>query len=111
MWRPGILGPCVESAGMAREYYVYIMANNSGTLYTGVTNSLLARTQEHKDGLHEVGFTARYHITKVVYFESTPDVSAAIAREKQIKGWNRQKKIDLVRTMNPKWLDLSLEWL
>lgn len=88
------------------KYYVYIMTNNSKTLYTGVTNNLHRRVYEHKNKLIE-GFTKKYNITKLVYFEETDDVSSAIAREKQIKGWLRLKKIELIEEVNPKWLDLS----
>ncbi len=74
-----------------KEYYVYILANRSRTLYTGVTNDLERRVYEHK---HELlpGFTSKYNITRLVYFEAVPDIHAAIAREKQIKGWLRAKK-------------------
>ncbi|MBM4295230.1 MAG: GIY-YIG nuclease family protein [Deltaproteobacteria bacterium] len=89
-----------------RNYYVYIMANKSGTLYIGVTNNLERRVFEHKNHLIE-GFTKKYKITKLVYFEETNDISAAISREKQIKGWLRRKKIALVESMNPGWKDLS----
>jgi putative endonuclease len=92
-----------------KQYYVYIMTNRSQTLYTGVTNNLRRRMFEHK--LHLVtGFTSKYHITRLVYFEETSDVHAAIAREKQIKGWLRAKKIILIESMNPDWRDLSEEW-
>ena len=94
---------------MAREYYVYIMTNRSGTLYTGVTNGLLARVLQHKNA-PQTTFTGRYKLDRLVYFESTPDISVAIAREKQIKGWTRQKKIALIASLNPKWLDLSDGW-
>ena len=73
------------------EYYVYILANRSGTLYVGVTNNLLRRLYEHKHKLIP-GFTKRYKIDRLVYYEHTPDVRAAIAREKQIKPWRREKK-------------------
>ena len=74
-----------------KQYYVYIMTNRSGTLYIGVTNDLARRVYEHKNKLIP-GFTAKYNITKLVYFETTTDVRTAIAREKQIKGWLRAKK-------------------
>ena len=92
-----------------RQYYVYIMTNRSGTLYTGVTNDLERRASEHKQRLLE-GFTGRYNITRVVYYEATSDIQAAIAREKQIKGWLRRRKIALIESMNPQWKDLSEEW-
>lgn len=88
------------------KYYVYIMTNKSKTLYTGVTNNLLRRVYEHKNKSIE-GFTKKYNITKLVYFEEIDDVSMAIAREKEIKGWLRIKKIKLIESMNPEWRDLS----
>ena len=92
-----------------KEYYVYIMSNKRGTLYTGVTNDLEQRIYQHKNKLIE-GFTKRYNITQLVYFESSDDVTAAIAREKQIKGLLRSKKIELIKTLNPQWKDLSDGW-
>jgi len=94
---------------MSKEYYVYIMTNKSRTLYTGVTNNLMRRVYEHKNKLVE-GFTSKYNIQFLVYYESTNDVHVALAREKQIKGWLRSKKIALIDSMNPKWKDLSEEW-
>jgi putative endonuclease len=93
-----------------KDYYVYMMTNQSRhVLYTGVTNNLERRLHEHKQG--EVpGFTSRYRVIKLVYFESCTDVRAAIAREKQIKGWIRKKKDALTETLNPQWQDLSAEW-
>jgi putative endonuclease len=92
-----------------REYYVYIMTNRSRTLYTGVTNDLARRVYEHKTK-QTPGFTQRYNITQLVYYEATPDVRSAIEREKQIKGWLRAKKIALIESMNPGWRDLSQDW-
>jgi putative endonuclease len=92
-----------------RDYYIYIMTNRSGTLYVGVTNDLERRVWEHKEGAVD-GFTKRYGITRLVYYETTSDVEAAISREKQIKGWLRHKKFALIRTMNPEWKDLAAEW-
>ena len=92
------------------EYYVYFMTNHSRTLYVGVTNDLVRRVYEHKQKLIP-GFTARYNLTKLVYYECTSDVASAIARERQIKGWLRKKKIALIESMNPQWEDLSLEWM
>ena len=94
---------------LTRHYYVYIMTNHSGTLYTGVTNDLHRRVYEHKQKLAP-GFTQKYKITQLVYYEETPDVKAAIAREKQIKGWVRSKKTVLIETANPEWQDLSEGW-
>jgi putative endonuclease len=88
-------------------YYVYIMTNKSRTLYTGMTNDLGRRVYEHKNKLVP-GFTSRYNITKLMYFESTSDALSAIAREKQIKGWLRTKKIALIESANPEWRDLGM---
>jgi putative endonuclease len=92
-----------------KQYYIYIMTNNSRTLYTGVTDDLLRRVYEHKNKLI-AGFTQKYNITKLVYYEITSDVQAAIQREKQIKGWLRKKKIALIEASNPEWEDLSEGW-
>ena len=91
------------------SYYVYIMTNRSGTLYVGVTNNLIRRVYEHKNKLVD-GFTKKYNINRLVYFEETSDVNSAIAREKQIKGWIRKKKIELIEKNNPKFRDLSEDW-
>ncbi len=88
-----------------RSYYVYIMSSYRGTLYIGVTNDVVRRVQEHKDHRSD-GFTAKYKVTKLVYCEETTDIRAAITREKQIKGWRRSKKIDLIESINPHWVDL-----
>ncbi|MEI6180952.1 MAG: GIY-YIG nuclease family protein [Chloroflexales bacterium] len=88
------------------NYYVYIMTNHSRTLYTGVTNNLVRRVYEHQHHLVP-GFTSRYKLTQLVFYEETASIEAAIAREKQIKGWVRRKKIALIETMNPLWEDLS----
>ncbi len=96
---------------MARkEYFVYIMTNKSRTLYVGVTNNLIRRVYEHKNKIIP-GFTSKYHITKLVFYESGDNINLAIMREKQIKGWLRAKKIKLIETINPAWEDLSEEWL
>ena len=88
-------------------YYVYILSNTTNsTIYTGVTNNLVKRIYEHKNTLDPDSFTARYHIHKLVYYEATSDVTAAIEREKQIKSWNRKRKNQLVDGMNPRWEDL-----
>ena len=91
------------------QYDVYIMANRSGMLYTGVTNSLERRVYEHKQKLTD-GFTKKYNLTKLVYYEGTDDVRSATSREKQIKGWLRSKKIALVESVNPEWRDLARGW-
>ncbi len=92
-----------------KQYYVYIMTNRSQTLYTGVTNTLQRRVYEHKQHL-VAGFTSQYHMTRLVYFEETSDVYAALAREKQIKGWVRAKKMALIESINPEWRDVSEAW-
>jgi putative endonuclease len=92
-----------------KYYYVYIMSNKSRTLYTGVTNNLERRVWEHKNRAIP-GFTSRYHITRLVYYEEGTDIHTAIAREKQIKGWLRAKKIALIESMNPEWRNLSDGW-
>ena len=91
---------------MPRQFHVYIMTNRSRTLYVGVTNDLLRRVFEHKSKLI-TGFTRQYNITKLVYFEETPNILGAIQREKQIKGWLRARKIALIESLNPDWCDLS----
>ncbi|MBW1947444.1 MAG: GIY-YIG nuclease family protein [Deltaproteobacteria bacterium] len=92
-----------------KQYFVYIMANKSRMLYTGVTIDLERRVFEHKKHLIP-GYTKKYQINRLVYFEATTDVSSAIAREKQIKGWLRRKKIALIESINPEWRDLSEDW-
>ncbi|SDK11203.1 GIY-YIG nuclease family protein [Natronincola ferrireducens] len=88
-------------------YYVYILTNRSNkVLYTGITNNLERRLYEHKNKLIK-GFTEKYNVNKLVYFGSTDDVEAALVREKQIKGWTRCKKINLIESINPEWKDLS----
>jgi putative endonuclease len=92
------------------EYCVYIMTNiYNRVLYTGVTNNLQRRVLEHKSGKGNT-FTARYHVTKLVYFEMGCDIDTAIYREKQIKAGSRQKKINLINRMNPEWKDLFEEY-
>jgi putative endonuclease len=92
-----------------REYYVYIMTNGARTLYIGVTNDLMRRVYEHKQKLTD-GFAKKYNITMLIYYETTDDVRSAIAREKQLEGWRRSRKMDLISSFNPQWKDLSLEW-
>jgi putative endonuclease len=92
-----------------KQYYVYIMTNKSKTLYTGVTNDLERRVSEHKQKLIP-GFTSMYNITRLVFYECFSDIRDAIAAEKRIKGWLRQKKIALIESRNPDWEDLSAEW-
>jgi putative endonuclease len=90
-------------------YYVYILTNRSKTLYTGVTSNLESRVFDHKNHTRP-GFTLRYKVDRLVYFERFGDVHAAIAREKQIKGLLRIKKMALIVSMNPEWKDLSTGW-
>ncbi|MFN8361447.1 MAG: GIY-YIG nuclease family protein [Candidatus Kapaibacterium sp.] len=91
------------------EFYVYILSNPYRTLYIGVTNNLKRRIYEHKQKIVE-GFTQKYDITRLVYFEQTTDIRSAIQREKQLKGWLRAKKITLIESVNPNWQDLSESW-
>ncbi|HEX8682665.1 MAG TPA: GIY-YIG nuclease family protein [Ardenticatenaceae bacterium] len=93
-----------------RQYFVYIMSSFSGTLYVGVTNDIVRRVYEHKHGTN-AGFTKRYRINRLVYYEEYSDIRDAIEREKQIKGWTRAKKIALVEGVNPTFEDLSADWL
>ena len=89
------------------QYYVYILTNAHKTvLYTGVTNDLIRRVYEHKHHLDKGSFTSQYNVENLIYYESTSDVIAAIEREKQIKSWNRKRKIKLIEHRNPNWDDL-----
>ena len=92
-----------------RIYYTYIMASKSGVLYVGVTGDLATRVFQHKEG-KTPGFTARYRITRLLYYERFGSPSEAIARETEMKGWRRSKKVELIRSRNPRWHDLTLEW-
>ena len=92
-----------------QEYYVYIMTSRNRTLYIGVTKDLTRRVYEHKQQL-TVAFTKKYNVSSLLFYETTSDVEAAIAREKQLKGWRRSKKIALIEATNPEWNDLSLGW-
>mgnify|MGYP006285779031 CR=1 FL=1 len=94
---------------MQKHYYVYILTNHSGTLYTGMTNNLVRRLDEHRRGVGSK-FTAKYNIRRLVHVEVYRDVRNAIAREKEIKGWRREKKVALIEADNPGWKDLSAEW-
>ena len=94
---------------MIKHYYVYIMNSTTGTLYTGMTNNLQRRVYQHKNKLND-GFTKKYNVNRLAYYEVFYDVKDAIAREKQIKGWRRSKKLDLIKSLNPTWRDLSEEW-
>lgn len=90
-----------------KKYYTYIMASQSGTLYIGMTNNIYRRTNEHKQGIND-GFTKKYGCNKLVYYEMYDYVYHAIAREKILKSWKRNKKEQLIKTINPQWKDLSL---
>ena len=92
-----------------RTYYVYIMASRSRVLYTGVTNDLLRRVNEHKQG-RNAGFSHRYRVTRLVYFEEFADIRDAIAREKQVKAWTRSRRISLIERGNRTWQDLAERW-
>ena len=91
------------------SYFTYIMASRSHTLYIGITSDLNKRVFQHKWKEHD-GFTARYNCDRLVWFESHSEVAKAIAREKELKGWRRTRKIALIEFMNPTWTDLSREW-
>ncbi len=90
-------------------YSVYIMSSNSGTLYIGMTNSIYRRALQHKKGEIE-GFTKKYHCNRLVRYESFDDVHRAIGREKELKGWTRARKIELIESRNPRWADLAEHW-
>ena len=93
-----------------KNYYVYIITNfTNSTLYIGVTNNLERRLYEHKNKLVD-GFSKRYNLNKLVYFEETTNIETAIKREKQLKSWKRDKKETLIKNINPTWKDLSEEW-
>jgi putative endonuclease len=108
---PALIGnPEGKYSYMKKTYYVYILASKkNGTLYIGVTNDLLRRVYEHKHNLKK-GFSSAYDVHKLVYFEQTDDINAAIDREKQLKKWNRDWKLKLIEDMNPKWKDLYYEY-
>ena len=94
---------------MNKQYYIYIITNKTNrVLYTGVTNNLKRRVYEHKNKLVK-GFTSKYNVSKLVFYDVCEDIESAILREKQIKGWLRKKKIALIESMHPEWRDLSLE--
>ncbi len=91
---------------MDRSFYVYILASKSGVLYVGVTNNLVVRIGRHKEG-RIPGFTRKYNVTRLAWFEAHTSIRGAISREKEIKGWRRSKKVKLIETINPLWKDLS----
>jgi putative endonuclease len=92
-----------------RQYFVYVMGNRWGSLYIGVTNDLVRRVFEHKAGTFK-GFTSKYKINLLLYFETTSSPRAAISREKKLKGWVRKKKLDLIKSANAGWDDLAANW-
>ncbi len=89
--------------------YTYILGSATGTLYIGVTSEIYIRVQKHKNGTYE-GFAKKYGCTRLLYYESHEDISQSIAREKQLKGWRREKKLNLIRTQNPDFKDLAETW-
>ena len=93
---------------LTKHYYVYIMASRSRVIYVGMTNDLRRRVEEHQQKLVE-GFTQKYNVTHLMYYEVANDVHAALAREQEIKGWRRSKKVALIESANPTWRDLSGE--
>jgi putative endonuclease len=93
---------------LTRHYYVYIMASHSRVIYIGMTNNLRRRVDQHQQKMVE-GFTQQYNCTMLVHYEDTEDVHVALAREKQLKSWRREKKVALIEAMNPTWRDLSRE--
>ena len=94
---------------MDHRYWVYIIGSRSGTLYIGFTSNLERRMREHKSGEFE-GFAAKYRCNRLLYYESFDDVFKAIGREKQLKGWRREKKVWLIESMNPRWADIAERW-
>jgi len=94
---------------MSKEYSVYIMASRTKVLYTGVSGNLMERVWQHKNKVTK-GFTARYNVSKLIYYSQTSDINEALEFEKRIKGWIRKKKIELIESMNPNWDDLADEW-
>lgn len=101
--------PSVIRDGFSHKYWVYILFSQSGTLYTGLTGYFERRIYRHKYDTIE-GFTRKYQCHRLVYYESHQDVQVAIAREKQIKRWRREKKINLIEKLNPRWQDLAEKW-
>ena len=92
-----------------RPYCVYILASRSRVLYVGVTSDLLRRIAQHRARIGST-FTSKYHVDRLVHFEECTDIRSAIAREKQIKGWSRMKKVDLIEAHNAGWIDLAEGW-
>ena len=92
-----------------RPGYTYIMGSQTGTLYIGVTSNIYIRVQQHKSGTFE-GFSKEHNCTRLLYYEQHEDITHSIAREKQLKGWRREKKLNLIRTQNPSFKDLAETW-
>jgi len=92
-----------------QRFFVYILASHSRVLYTGVTRDLVRRVHQHRQG-QIPGFTRQYRVTRLVHFEETSEARRALARERQIKGWSRSKKVQLIESLNPGWLDLAVDW-
>lgn len=102
-WNPGYM--------KTKTYYVYVLASSrNGTLYIGITNNLQNRLWKHRNKHYEKSFTTKYTVLRLVYYEPTEDIESAIAREKQLKAWKRNWKIDLIEKQNPQWKDL-FDWL
>ena len=109
-WLTVTYRPALDDGNVTEHRYaVYIMASRTHVFYVGVTNDIERRVREHKQRLHE-GFTACYNVDRLVWYEVWPYIRTAIAREKQIKPWRREKKIRLIESLNPTWQDLSEEW-
>ena len=98
-----------DDSVMERSFFVYIVSSRSGTLYIAMCNNIERRMFEHKSGEFE-GFASKYHCNRLVYFERFDEVINAINREKQLKGWRREKKVALIEAMNPRWADLAEKW-
>jgi putative endonuclease len=94
---------------MDREYWTYIVSSRTGTVYIGVTNNIVRCAWQHKTSQFE-GFASKYHCNRLVYYEAFTTVLSAIAREKQLKGWRRSKKVALIESRNPRWRDLAGKW-
>jgi len=97
------------SARSPRQYYVYMLASKTRRLYVGMTNDLERRLQEHRTKAVD-GFTSRYNINRLVWYEATTSAIDAVAREREIKGWRREKKVKLIESENPGWVDLAKDW-
>ena len=91
-------------------WYFYIISNANRTLYAGIAANLIARVEEHRRGAYPNGFTARYNFDRLVYFECLRSQQEAATREKQVKGWRRSRKMELILSMNPEWRDLTVDW-